>query len=310
MSDLLPPLRALQAFEAIGRLGSVKGAARELGVTSGAISQQIRALEDQLGLTLVVKDGRRVALTPPARIYHDLLSQGFQKLRLAQDYIVERKAVAEITVSGLPTLMLKWLSPRLHRYQASAEDVLVRLEATHREPDPQLLDQMFRLTYGSAAQHFPHARVLFTDTCFPVCSPDFLAANPVARDPARLAGLPLIDVDWGPAYANVPHWKDWFARHSPGPMPSQRPVSVHSLSSLALDAAINGQGIALAQDSFADTDLKLGRLVRLSPDSLPMPEPYYVCWGSQTLEQPVAREFLNWLLQEVRATMPAKVEKG
>lgn len=301
MSDLLPSLRALQAFEAIGRLGSVKGAAQELGVTPGAITQQIGSLEDHLGLSLVVKDGRRVALTPLARAYHDLLSQGFEKLRLAQDYVAKCKAGAEITISGLPTLMLKWLGPRLHRFQAAATEVPVRLEATHREPDPHLLEQMFRLTYGHAAQHFPHSRVLFTDICFPVCSPAFLAQNPAARTPALLASLPLIEVDWGPAYPTLPRWKDWFAAHPAGPGPVSRPVSVHSLSSLALEAAANGQGIALAQESFADTDLKLGRLVRLSPDSLPMPEPYFVCWGTQTLEQPVARGFLNWLLQEARA---------
>ena len=300
MSGLLPPLRALQAFEAVGRLGTVNGAALNLGVTPGAISQQIKVLEDHLGLTLLYRDGRGIMLTPLARAYFNFVSQGFEKLRLAQDYVMKSRDVAEITISGLPTLMQKWLGPRIHRFRAGVTEVTVRLEATHREPEPQLLDQMFRLTYGQAARRYPHSRILYTDVCFPVCSPTFLAANPAAQDPERLSGLPLIDVDWGPNYPSQLRWKDWFARHGSGSELPIRPVNVHSLSSLALETAVNGQGIALAQESFAEIDLQLGRLVRLSPKSLQMPEPYFVCWGTLTLEQPLARDFVNWLSQEAR----------
>lgn len=300
MAGQLPPLRALQAFEALGRLGSVNSAAQELGVTPGAVSQQIRLLEDHVAMTLVVKDGRGVSLTPQARVYLDFVTQGFDRLRLARDYIEAQKSGAEITISGLPTLMLKWLGPHLYRFQAETPEISVRLEATHREPDPKMLDQMFRLTYGQAANRYAHSRILFTDTCFPVCSPEFLARNPDATDPAHLPLLPLVDVDWGAAYADVPRWKDWFAQFGPGPGPGLRPIGVYSLSSLALEAAASGQGIALAQASFAEADLRLGRLVRLSEQSLPLPEAYYVCWGLQTLGHQVARDFLNWLMQVSR----------
>lgn len=300
MAGQLPPLRALQAFEALGRLGSINAAAQELGVTSGAVSQQIRLLEDHVGLTLLVKDGRGVALTPQARAYLDFVVQGFDRLRQAGDYIRAQRTAAEITLSGLPTLLLKWLVPHLHRFQAETPEISVRLEATHREPDPRMLDQMFRLTYGQAAQRHAHARVLYTDSCFPVCSPDFLARHPGARDPAELARLPLIEVDWGAGFGEYPRWTDWFALC--GLTPEVRPVGVYSLSGLALEAAAAGQGIALAQASFSETDLKLGRLVRLSDKSLPLPEAYYVCWGPQTLTHPVARDFLNWLLQVARGS--------
>ena len=294
MAGQLPPLRALQAFEALGRLGSINSAAQDLGVTSGAVSQQIRLLEEHVGLTLLVKDGRGVALTPQARIYLEFVSQGFERLRLAGDYIEAQRTGAEITISGMPTLMLKWLGPHLHRFQAETPEISVRLEATHREPDPKMLEQMFRLTYGQAANRYAHSRVLFTDICFPVCSPDFLARHPEAQDPTRLPHLPLIDVDWGAAYTDVPRWKDWFAHFGLAPLP--RPIGVYSLSGLALEAAAGGQGIALAQASFAEADLTLGRLVRLSDQSLPLPEAYYVCWGPQTLTHQVARDFLNWLM--------------
>ena len=298
MKTILPPLRALQAFEAFGRLGSVGGAAQELGVTSGAISQQLKVLEDHLGLALVFKDGRRAALTPEARLYHELVSSGFDRLRNAQHVVLQRKSGVDLKVSGLPTLLLKWLNPRLHRFQPSA-DIPIRLEATHVEPDAQMQGQMFRLTYGALSTRFPHSRALFTDSCFPVCSPDFLKRHPQAVTPEGLATLPLIEIDWGPAYASVPHWHDWFARHGIDPAPV-RTIAVHSLSGSAIEAAAVGQGVVLAQASFASVDLDLGRLVRLSPDALPMPEPYFVCWGMTTLEQPNARPFLNWLIATAR----------
>lgn len=300
MKSFLPPLRALQAFEAFGRLGAVSSAAQELGVTSGAISQQLKALEEHLGVQMVVKDGRRAALTADARIYHEFISAGFDKLRAAQNILSQQKSDVDLRVSGLPTLLLKWLNPQVHRFQAMAPDVPIRLDATHREPDPQMLEQMFRLTYGAVSERFPHSRALYIDSCFPVCSPEFLARHPEAASAEGLVRLPLIEIDWGPAYASVPRWRDWFAfcnleRVEP------KPIVVHSLSTSALEAAAGGQGVALAQKSFAAFDIELGRLARLSQDALMMPEPYFACWGSTTLDQPSARDFLNWLMGVARA---------
>ena len=295
VKSYLPPLRALQAFEAFGRLGSVGGAARELGVTSGAISQQLRVLEEHLSLKLINKDGRRAALSDEALAFHKLVVEGFDRLRMAHALVQRTKMGADLKVSGLPTLLLKWLNPLLHDIQAHLDDLPLRLEATHLEPDPDMSVDMFRLTYGNVSQRFPHARVLFTDVCFPACSPAFLVQHPEAKTVEGLLRLPLIEIDWGPAYSTVPRWSDWFASHGMS-RANFKPVAVHSLSSSALEAAAGGQGVVLAQRSFARFDLELGRLVRLSQDSLSMPEPYFVCWGDTTLSQPKAREFLNWLM--------------
>jgi len=303
MNGFLPPMRALQAFEAFGRLGSVSEAARELGVTPGAISQQIKLLEAHVGITLILRDGRGATLGPEARLYHEIIAQGFDRFRQAQHYLSRLKAETDLAVSGLPTLLLKWLNPVLGGFQSQGRNVSIRLEATHEEPDRQMLDTTFRLTYGGVAQRYFHTRVLFTDTCFPVCSPEFLERHPEAADPARLGELPLIEIDWGPAYASVPHWVDWFEAEGQ-PAPRRRPVAVFSLSSLALEAAANSQGVTLAQEAFVTVDLRLGRLVRLSPRAMAMPEPYYICWGQRTLEQPVARDFLNWIIAESRGGRP------
>lgn len=303
MTSSLPPLRALQAFECFGRTGSVNAAARALGVTPGAISQQLRLLEEHLGVVLLVKDGRRAALTPAARAYHELISQGFGRLALAQDYITAHKQNEELTISGFPTFMLKWLNPRLPEFHASAPDLAIRVLATHQEADPMMLEQTFRLTYGEAAQRYLHSRVLFTDHCFPACAPGFLERYPQATDPAALAGLPLIGIDWGGGYTTEPHWRDWFLAQGLEDLPAIRPITVHSLSSLALDAAMAGEGAVLAQGAFVAEDLRAGRLVRLSDACLTMPDPYSICWGSTTLDRPVARDFLNWLM---RITKPLR----
>ena len=309
MNRILPPLRALQAFEAFGRLGSVKGAARALGVTPGAVSQQLKLLEAHLGMPLLVKDGRRAALTPTARAYHDLISQGFKGLLLAQDYIAGQQQPDELTVSGLPTLLQRWLNPLLPGFRATAGDVPIRVVATHQESDLHTLGNSFRLTYGQAAHRYAHSRVLFTDLCFPVCSPGFLERHPGAGNPATLARLPLIEIDWGAAYSTVPRWGHWF-QATDTPARNLRPMAVHSLSGLAIEAAAAGQGAVLAQASFVAADLEAGRLLRLSDDSLPMPEPYLICWSSTTLAQPAARDFLNWIMLETKPLRSMTVKDG
>lgn len=309
MKTSLPPLRALQAFEAFGRLGSVNAAASALGVTSGAISQQLRLLEEHIGAVLLVKDGRRATLTPTARTYHGLISQGFGRLMLAQDYIQAHRQSEELTISGFPTLMSHFLNRRLPEFQAMRKNVAIRVLATHQDADPYMLEQTFRLTYGEASRQYMHTRILYTDHCFPVCSPDFLGRFPQARDPAGLIDLPLLGIDWGKNYTTEPHWRDWFVSCGIQDLPAIRQVAVYSVSGLALQAAIAGQGAVLAQASFVEGDLQAGRLVRLSDDSLPMPDPYHICWGPTTLEQPVARDFLNWLVLITKPMRSANMQQ-
>lgn len=306
MPPSLPPLRALQAFEAFGRLRSVNAAASALGVTAGAISQQLRLLEDHVGVPLLVRDGRRAALTSAGRSYHELIMQGFGRLVVAQDYIHAHRQAEQLTISGFPTLMQRFINPRLSEFSASASELAIRILATHQESDPQMMEQTFRLTYGEAAQRYLHRRALYTDCCFPVCSPRFLARFPQAQVAEGLIRLPLIAIDWGQGYTNEPSWRDWFQAQGLSEPFQISPALVYSLSGLALEAAVAGQGAVLAQASFVSDDLREGRLVRLSQTSLPMPDPYYVCWGPTTLEQGIAREFLNWLM---RLTKPLRVPR-
>ncbi len=299
MDSKLPPLRALQAFESFGRHASVRAAAQELNVTPGAISQQLKLLEEHLQTPLTVKDGRRAALLPKAKSYHAGVSAGFEKLHQAQRLIAQQDTALDINVSSLPSLLTKWLLPKLHNFEAINEGVSIRLDATHGEPEPEFLDHTFRLTYGAASDRHPHVRALFRDICFPVCSPEFLKKHPEAFEPSNFSNLPWVDIDWGPYYSNVPRLETWLTAHGFA-SPKRKPVSIHSLSGSALEAVASGQGIALAQLSFASADLELGRLIRISQHSIEMPEPYYICWGSLVLKHEKPRSFLNWILAEAK----------
>lgn len=306
----LPPLRALQVFEAFGRLGSIHAVAQELNITPGAISQQMRLLEQHLEMVLTIKDGRRAALTPAARGYHELVSQGFGRLLLAQDYIAEHRLAQELTISALPTLLQRWLNPMLPAFQALSRNFTLRLVSQDLEPDSHLIEHSFRLTYGEAVRRYSHHRVLFQDYCFPAASPGFVERHPEARTPEGLCRLPLIGIDWGAQYTTEPHWRDWFLSQLPHDPPPLRHIAVYTTSAYGLEAAATGEGAVLAQQSFAQADLDAGRLIRLSPASIPLPDPYYICWGQTTLDRPVARQFLDWLMRVSRPMRQETVQKN
>ncbi|WP_424830176.1 LysR substrate-binding domain-containing protein [Ruegeria sp.] len=297
---MLPSLRALQTFEVFGRTNSVADTARELNVTPGAVSQQLKILEEQIGKSLITRRGRGVLLRKEAEAYHKFLSEGFDALHRAQIYLDRMEQATNLSVSALPSLLSKWLYPILGNFQDQHPGVSIRLDSTHQEPERYLLSTTFRLTYGDQGQIFPFHKELFTDSVFPVCSPEFLQAYPEVKTTEGLRQVPLLRTDWGPGFEDVPGWEDWFDFAGITDGEEFRDVGVFSLSSMALDAAIQGKGVALAQTSFAERDLQTGRLIRLSDEELKMPHPYIICWGEGTLHDRTATQFLDWILQAGR----------
>lgn len=304
----LPPLRALQAFEALGRLGSVTRAASELGVTPGAVSQQLRKVEAVLGLRLVERSGNSVELTSLGKTYHARIAAGFRTLREAQEVLGVARRDAAIVISCLPSMAIKWLGPRLLDWQADHPGANIRLAGEEAEPrlDGETVD--FRITYGSAALGFDRYVELFTDWVVPVCAPQLIAARGV-RTPADLMALPLLGIEWGASHRPPPGWREWAGAagiacdRTGGEM-------AFSLSSAAIDAAINGRGCVLAQMSMIADDLAAGRLVVPFDHRLPLPEPYVLAWNRRALEKPLAGDLRTWLTalgrrQSVRSAQPA-----
>jgi LysR family transcriptional regulator, glycine cleavage system transcriptional activator len=289
----LPPLRALQAFEVFGRLGSVTATADALGVSVGAISQQLRKAEAAAGIALVERAGRNVVLTARGRAYHGQISAAFDQLRSAQDWIERLNMDVVLSLSCLPSLASKWLGSRLLDWQDGHPSAVVRLIGEDAEPQLGRDQVDFRLSYGRKVAQFDHRAELFTDCVVPACSPDFLKRHPV-RSVHDILDCPLLGIEWSHDQGKAPDWVSWAKSIGVDRTPPGGLVRF-SLSSAAIDAAINGRGFVLAQLSMAGDDIMSGRLVVPFDAPLRLAEAYFVAWDRAALEKPLGAELRTWL---------------
>ncbi len=290
----LPPLKALQAFDAFGRLGNVTDAAAELGVTPGAISQQLRKAEEALNLRLLERRGNSVQLTSWGRIYHGEIRPAFEQLRSAQDKLSRLRNTGGIVISCLPSLAGKWLAPRLADWQMSHRDANVRLLGKGSEPQLGEDSIDFRISYGDRIRKYDHYVELFTDWVVPACSPAFLEAHPVAN-PFDILALPLLGIEWDRDHKAAPTWSDWAERIGAEPRMTHG-VMTFSLSSSAIDAAINGRGFVLAQLAMVADDLEAGRLVVPFDLRLKLSQAYFLAWDRAALSKPFGPDLRAWII--------------
>ncbi len=293
----LPPMRAVQAFEAVVRSGSVAGAALELNVTPGAVSQHIHNLEDSLGAHLFERRGRALALTKWGRIYYERIQLAFDQLRAAQDALLLARSKSGIVFSALPSLAMRWLRPLLLEWRINHAGAGIHLIST--DDEAVLADGQidFRLSYGAGDRRYPHYVELFTDRVVPACSPGFLAQHPV-RSPSDILKGPLLNIAWDVAHSPPPSWGTW--ARSVGLPPPLASDLTFSLSSAGIDAAVNGGGFVLAQMALIAEDLDNGRLVVPIDLSLSMPESYFLAWDPAVLDRPFGKEFQAFIVAAAR----------
>lgn len=289
----LPSMRALQTFEAFGRLGSATAAAAELGVTVGAISQQLRKAEAQVGQRLVERKGKSIALTTRGRQYHDDVKAGFDTLRDAQARIERAKSEATLTISCLPSLASKWLGAQLFDWQCEHPTATVRLIGDDAEPLLDTGEVDFRLSYGDLITRYDHRTELFTDWVVPACSPALLARMGIST-PSAILEAPLLGIEWAQEQGVAPGWADWAAQIGLSRRKAAGEVAF-SMSSAAIDAAINGRGFVLAQLSMAAEDIAAGRLVVPFDIRLKLSQPYSLAWDPAALEKPFGAELRSWI---------------
>ncbi|MFX1675857.1 LysR substrate-binding domain-containing protein [Paraburkholderia sp. A2WS-5] len=295
-TNSFPPLRALQIFEAVGRCGGITEAARRLGISAGAVSQQIKLLEDTLGMHLTQKDGKRLRLTAIGRQYHESCAAAFESLRVAHAEIERAKNTRNLSVSALPSLVSKWLAPRVLEWQRQHPELSVYLDGTHTEPSPDGYEIDFRISYGERGLNTENAVELFRDCVVPVCNPRLLESGTPLETPAGLLAYPLITVDWQPKFASPPSWREWFAANDVDCADFDENRLVFSLSSVAIQAAIDGYGFTLAQGSMITDDLAAGRLVMPFALGLALPSPYFLKWKPNAFDRPHCRQFHRWLV--------------
>ncbi|WP_353472964.1 LysR family transcriptional regulator [Salipiger sp. H15] len=297
----LPHLRAMQAFEAVGRCGSVRRAAEELGVSPGAISQQVRRIEEHLGVALLERRGRQLELTSWGRVYHAELSKGFAQLAHAGEALARARNSRGFVISSLTTVTNKWLGPRLFEWTVENPGAPVRLVGTEIEPDLTRDNVDFRLYFDDQPPHGQYTE-LFTDRIVPACAPALLQGRVLAR-PEEIFDYPLLQIVWMESFAahQVPGWADWAAHCGVAPPPAPESAALtFALSSSAIDAAVSGRGFVLGQVAMIDEELASGRLVVPFDLRMPLSVPYGLAWDRASLEKPMGRALRDWLVAQGR----------
>jgi LysR family glycine cleavage system transcriptional activator len=311
MTDRLPPLNALRAFESAARHLSFKEAAAELYVTPAAVSHQIKALEDYLGFPLFRRLTRALELTNEAHLMLPKLREGFASLAAAIAHVREASGHGRLTVIAPPSFTTRWLMPKLSRFTAAHQDMELHLASSVQMIDdseaaaagvvarPDAAEDAPGVTIRFGSGRYPGMQVdrLFRPYYVPVCSPRLLAGDLQLHTPWDLRFHTLIHDDSIPDRAERPRWETWLQTAKVEGVDFSRGPHF-SDASLALQAAIDGLGVALGLRPLVDDDVAEGRLA--VPFDLPVPTNYafYLLAEESVAQLPAVASFRKWLLGE------------
>lgn len=285
----LPPLNGLRAFEAAARSGSFAAAALELNVSPSAISRLVKILEQRLGIALFERQANGLALTDAGAGYLRELTASFDRIRAATEQLTASRTQAMLIGSG-PTLAMRWLIPRLPRFQHLCPQVEIRISTSIEDADPMKPDWTAAIRIGNGKWSGFDAEFLFTADLFPVCAPS-LAAR--LKKPADLARVKLLQV------ANAPQdWQAWLA--AAGVSVDLDHAQVFDYPAFALQAALDGLGVAMARAPFVADDLAAGRLVRPFSVTVPKGQGWYLISRPGQRSNPALTKFRQWLRRELR----------
>ncbi len=303
MHNVMPPLTALRAFEAAARHLSLTKAADELHVTAGALSHQIRGLEELLGVQLFERRVRSIALTDAGKLLYPGLQTGFTHIREAVARLGRANNDRVLVVSTPPGLTSKWLAPRLYRFASAHPDIDARISSTLSNANFQTdgVDVAVRnLPLVPPRDPALVVERLVELAFIPVCSPQFLATHGPLDTPAALAHAPLIHDDTLVGRAHIASWDDWFKAAGVDDADSSRGLRFNSADH-ALDATGEGAGVLLTHDLLAYDDLRMGRLVIPFRLSLRSERGYFFVCPTNRQDHPHVQAFRSWIKQEVAA---------
>jgi LysR family glycine cleavage system transcriptional activator len=284
-------MQALRAFEAAARERSLSRAAESLHLTHGAISHQIKSLESDLGVRLVERAGRGIRLTDEGERFAARVRAAFAELITAVQEITTRKNPRLLRVSVIPSFAARWLLPRFGRFVAMHPDIDLEVGSNMANVDFQRDDADVAIRYGFGQWEGVRVEHLLDDSFFPVCSPRI--AGGVPRRPADLAHYTLLRPD------NEP-WKPWFeAAGLDWPEPARGPI--FNDSAHMMQAAAEGQGIALGRATLLGNDERNGVLIRPFAIEVPAPRGFYLVYPPRNAESPKLVAFRAWLHDEIAA---------
>jgi len=296
MKHPLPPLNSVKAFESAARHGSYVGAADELGVSPAAVSQQVKNLEDFLGKQLFRRYNNRIALTDAGQTIYSGASDALQSLSALTEQVVSGRARSRLVISSVPSMAERWVAPWLGVYRQRAPNFRFELRSEEDLVDFVRHEIDLRLSYG--LNHYPDmvSIPLMQDEVVPMCSPVYAVRNPDAER-IGLSAVPdddLIHTNWGPSFVSHPTWQLWLGAAADRVPDETRGYRVGS-SSLALDLAIRGVGVALGQRQMGADDLAAGRLIILDERPLALGHPYCLVYPPAKARKAGLIDLVNWL---------------
>ncbi|MGM7517357.1 transcriptional regulator GcvA [Proteus mirabilis] len=292
MSKRLPPLNALRVFDSAARHLSFTKAAEELFVTQAAVSHQIKTLEEFLGLKLFRRRNRSLLLTEEGQSYYLDIKEIFSSINEATRKLLARSAKGALTVSLSPSFAIQWLVPRLSGFNQAYPGIDVRIQAVDREEDKLADDVDVAIFYGRGNWTGLRTDRLYAEYLIPVCAPSLLTGEKPLKTPSDLIYHTLL---------HDTSRRDWQAYVRQLEIQNQINVQqgpIFSHSSMVIQAAVHGQGVALVNNVMARSEIESGRLVRPFQDVLVSKNAFYlVCQDSQTELGKIAA-FRQWILSQ------------
>lgn len=293
----LPPLSTLPVLEAAARLQSFSAAAEELHVTHGAVSHQIRSLEDYLGVRLFAREGRRVTITPDGAQLAEQVRQALGQIASAVEAVSPRARESRLTISVLPSFASRWLMPHMGSFLERHPELEVHVQATLGLANFTSDGVDVAIRFGRGPWPGVHIERIAGDSYLVVCSPEFLKRHP-AHKLEDMLHLPLVRTE-------LEHWASWFKAAGLGNVPRMKGAEYND-AAMILQAALDGEGIALTRRSLAESDLTRGRLVRPFDVEIPAPESYFLVCLPQHRHSRKVTAFRDWLFSEIEWERPRR----
>jgi LysR family glycine cleavage system transcriptional activator len=293
----LPSLKSLQAFESAGRRLSFTLAAQELNVTPGAISQQIRQLEEFLGITLFKRLNRAIVLTDAGQLFLPLISQGFGHFHEAVTRLRQRGDDGPLTITSAPSFVSKWLIPRLSSFKRLHPEIDVRIDTSDRLVDFSREDIDVGIRFGDGVYPELDTVFLFAFDLIPVCSPELLRGKHQLREVSDLKYFTLLHSNHDELDPGWPDWAMWLKVVEADDVDSSHGIYFNQSDQL-FQAALDGQGVALLANVMAEPEVVAGRLVQPFSARLPVKLNYHVVTSPHKAGIAKVAAFRQWILDE------------
>ncbi|MCV2866742.1 LysR substrate-binding domain-containing protein [Albidovulum sediminicola] len=290
----LPPLDYLLAFEAAAEHESFAAAARQINISETAISRKVRLLEQHFGLQLFARGHRSIELTPYGREFLARISPAIEMLREAADDALKTSKNRPVILAATQSVASLWLTPRLHEFRQANRHLSIMLVASDNDTECLADTVDLAILRGDGSWKGFDAQLVFGETIFPVCSPEFLAQNPEVAEIENLAGAPLIEVT--SSHTEWMNWQAWLARMGAEARRLERTTLFNSYP-LSIHAALDGVGVALGWGHLVDQYLNNGRLVRPLGDAQVRTKfGYYLLTPQNHPAFPSRTEISDWLM--------------